>query len=255
MSLLRATGIEAGVGSVTACRNLNLTLKPGEIWSVLGRNGVGKTTLLLTLAGLIPLWDGEIELGGESLYRLSRRERAQRLGILFQHSETLFSTRVIDAVMTGRHPWVSGWRGTSHQDEEIVQEELHRVGLERFSERMVTTLSGGERRRMEIAALCAQQTPVVLLDEPVNHLDLHYQVDLMGAMLKEWQRKGCAVMMVMHDLNLALRFSNRLLLMFGESETLQGTVNDLATEENLSRLYQHEFQRYWVAEKPLFYPL
>jgi iron complex transport system ATP-binding protein len=157
--------------------------------------------------------------------------------------------------MTGRHPWVSGWRGTSHQDEEIVQEELHRVGLERFSERMVTTLSGGERRRMEIAALCAQQTPVVLLDEPVNHLDLHYQVDLMGAMLKEWQRKGCAVMMVMHDLNLALRFSNRLLLMFGESETLQGTVNDLATETNLSRLYQHEFQRYWVAEKPLFYPL
>jgi iron complex transport system ATP-binding protein len=77
----------------------------------------------------------------------------------------------------------------------------------------------------------------------------------MGAMLEEWQRKGCAVMMVMHDLNLALRFSNHLLLMFGESETLQGTVNDLATETNLSRLYQHEFKRYWVAERPLFYPL
>jgi len=117
--------------------------------------------------------------------------------------------------MTGRHPWVSGWQGPSRQDEEIVQEQLCRVGLECFSERMVTTLSGGERRRMEIAALGAQQTPVVLLDEPVNHLDLHYQVDLMGVMLKEWQRRGCAVMMVMHDLNLALRFSNRCFLVTG----------------------------------------
>jgi len=86
MSLLRAIGIEAGVGSVTACRNLDLTLEPGEVWSVLGRNGVGKTTLLLALAGLRPLRGGEIVLGGESLDRLSRKERARRLGILFQHS-------------------------------------------------------------------------------------------------------------------------------------------------------------------------
>ncbi len=255
MSLLRATGIEAGIGSVTACRNLNLTLNPGEIWSVLGRNGIGKTTLLLTLAGLRPLHAGEIELGGESLARLSRRERAQRLGILFQHPEALFSTRVIDAVMTGRHPWVSGWRGTSREDEEIVHEHLRRVGLEDFCERMVTTLSGGERRRMEIAALGAQQTPVVLLDEPVNHLDLHYQIDLMGTMLEEWQRKGYAVMMVMHDLNLALRFSNHLLLLFGDGETCQGEVNSVATESNLTRLLGHPLRQIPAGKDTIFWPL
>jgi len=255
MSLLRAIGIEAGVGSVTACRNLDLTLEPGEVWSVLGRNGVGKTTLLLALAGLRPLRGGEIVLGGESLDRLSRKERARRLGILFQHSETLFSTRVVDAVMTGRHPWVSGWQGPSRQDEEIVQEQLCRVGLECFSERMVTTLSGGERRRMEIAALGAQQTPVVLLDEPVNHLDLHYQVDLMGAMLKEWQRRGCAVMMVMHDLNLALRFSNRLLLLFGDGETCQGDVDSVATEATLTRLLGHPLRQISAGKDAIFWPL
>ena len=85
MSLLSATGIEAGVGSVTACRDLDLTLKPGEVWSVLGQNGVGKTTLLLTLAGLRPLRAGEIELDGTSLQSLSPKERARKMGILFQH--------------------------------------------------------------------------------------------------------------------------------------------------------------------------
>ena len=255
MSLLSATGIEAGVGNVTACRGLDLTLKPGEIWSVLGQNGVGKTTLLLTLAGLRPLRAGRIELDGTSLERLSRKERARKMGILFQHFETLFSTRVVDAVMTGRHPWVSGWRGTSQHDEKMVQEQLDRVGLEGFGQRMVTTLSGGERRRMEIAALGAQQTKVVLLDEPVNHLDLHYQVHLMRIMLEEWQRKGCAVMMVMHDINLALRFSTRLLMLFGDGETCQGDVASVATESNLTRLFGHPLQRIVVGKETLFWPL
>ena len=108
---------------------------------------------------------------------------------------------------------------------------------------------------MEIAALGAQQTPVVLLDEPVNHLDLHYQMDLMGTMLDEWQRKGCAVMMVMHDLNLALRFSNHLLLLFGDGETCQEEVDCVATESNLTRLLGHPLREIPAGKDTIFWPL
>jgi|TARA_B100000959_G_scaffold210665_1_gene221292 iron complex transport system ATP-binding protein len=255
VSALRTEGLEAGVGKVTACRDLNLVVKPGEVWSVLGRNGVGKSTLLLTLAGLKPLRGGQIQVEGTALGDLSRRQRARRLSILFQNPDVIFPTTVFEAVMTGRHPWISGWKGTSANDTLLVREQLTRMGLAGFEARALPTLSGGERRRVDLAALAVQQTTVVLMDEPVNHLDLHYQVQLLQTLLEDWRQAGQAVIMVMHDINLAMRFSDRLLLLYGDGETCQGLVADVATEENLSRLYQHALHRYPAGGHSFFWPL
>ncbi|HCK75568.1 MAG TPA: ABC transporter [Gammaproteobacteria bacterium] len=254
MTLLHADRIEAGVGNVAACRDLELSLEAGTVWSILGRNGIGKTTLLLTLAGLKPLKGGQICLDGRSLDQLSRRARARKIGLLFQHPEIQFPTTVGETVMSGRHPWIERWRDSSERDQLIVDQELERVGLQGFGNRSLSSLSGGERRRVELAALAAQQTEMVFMDEPVNHLDLHFQTHLMKDFLADCRAKGRAVMMVMHDVNLAVRFSDHLLLLFGDGETTQGPVDLIASEENLSRLYQHQLHRYPAGNEFFFYP-
>ena len=254
MTLLNAEGIEAAIGGQVVCRDLNLSLEPGGVWSILGRNGIGKTTLLLTLAGLRPLKRGHIRLGRDSLDQLSRRSRAQEIGLLFQNPEIQFPTTVNETVMNGRHPWIQRWRDSSEHDQSIVERELNRVGLQDFGSRDLSSLSGGERRRVELAALAAQETELVFMDEPVNHLDLHFQTQLLKEFLAECRAKARAVVMVMHDVNLATRFSDHLLLLYGEGETRQGPVELIANEENLSRLYQHQLHRYQVGDTYFFYP-
>ena len=254
MTLLSADGIEASIGNVVACRDLDLSLKPGTVWSILGRNGVGKTTLLLTLAGLRPLTAGQIRVGRDPLNQLTRRARAQKIGLLFQNPDIHFPVTVNETVMNGRHPWIEKWRDSSEEDQSIVDRELGRVGLAGFGRRNLSSLSGGERRRVELAALAAQQTELVFMDEPVNHLDLHFQTELLKQFLANYRSKKRAVVMVMHDVNLATRFSDHLLLLFGNGETCQGSVDMIANEENLSRLYQHPLRRYPADGAYFFYP-
>ena len=254
MTLLNAEGIEAGVGNLIACRDLDLSLEPGTVWSILGRNGIGKTTLLLTLAGLRPLKSGQIRIGSERLDQLTRRARAQKIGLLFQNPEIQFPTTVKETVMSGRHPWIERWQDSNENDQSIVDQELARVGLQGFDRRNLSSLSGGERRRVDLAALATQQTELVFMDEPVNHLDLHFQTQLMKEFLADCRTKKRAVVMVMHDVNLATRFSDHLLLLFGNGETRQGPVDLIASEENLSRLYQHKLHRYPAGDEFVFYP-
>ena len=120
--------------------------------------------------------------------------------------------------------------------------------------RELSSLSGGERRRVDLASLVLQSTPVVLLDEPANHLDLYYQVDVIGELIHSWRDTGGIVIMVMHDVNLAMRFSDHLLLLFEHGETYHGNAVELATEENLSRLYGHQLRRYPANGQHFFLP-
>ena len=120
--------------------------------------------------------------------------------------------------------------------------------------RELDTLSGGERRRVDLAALLLQDTKVMLLDEPVNHLDLHYQVELLGGLIRKWRDLGRIVIMVMHDINLALRFSDHLLLLFGEGECLYGDAHELATEDNFGQLYGYPLRRYPADGQYFFLP-
>jgi iron complex transport system ATP-binding protein len=170
-----------------------------------------------------------------SLDRISRRERAQTIGILFQDQDPTFPATVLETALAGRHPWLSLFEGETGADIEMALQALKKLDLDGMEQRELWSLSGGERRRVDLAALVLQNTQVMLLDEPVNHLDLHYQVDVMGQLVSSWQQDGGIVIMVMHDVNLAMRFSDHLLLLFGDGETCHGNTVDLATVENLSR--------------------
>ncbi len=239
MSLLATQALHITIGKTTVCSDLEIIINSGERWCVLGRNGTGKTTLLHTLAGLRPPDAGNITLNDQPLSHLSRKSVAQNLGLLFQDHTDAFPASVLETVLTGRHPWLGPLQWESNQDLVIAKNALHAVDLCNMEERMVNTLSGGERRRAGIACLLTQEPQLLLLDEPTNHLDIHHQISMLNLLQEHITQNGKALLLVMHDLNLAVRYCNRFLLLFGDGETVQGTADTVLTQTNLERLYQH----------------
>ncbi|MBF0626988.1 MAG: ABC transporter ATP-binding protein [Magnetococcales bacterium] len=253
--LLALRGVALAVGGRTFCRDLNGVVLPGECWGVLGPNGAGKSTLLHALAGLRPVDGGEILLEGVSLARLTRRSVARRVGILFQEQEYLFPATVLEMVLAGRYPHVPFWASEGAEDHALALEALRSVGLEALANRAVATLSGGERRRMEVATLLVQSPRLWLLDEPTNHLDLEHQFALLELLSARARQSQGALILVLHDINLAARYCNRFLFLFGSGETLMGTGETMLRAELLSRLFQHPMQavshgkrRIWVPD-------
>jgi len=239
VTLLETHALEVVIGSTTVCHDLNLMINAGERWGILGRNGAGKTTLLLTLAGLRPPQSGSITLQQQALAALPRRQIARFIGILFQEQVDVFPANVLDTVLTGRHPWLRPLQWESDADREKARGALRSVGLAGLEQRNVTTLSGGERRRLGIATLLTQDPRLLLLDEPTNHLDVRHQTQTLQLLSDLAAEDSRSLLLVMHDLNLAARYCNHFLLLFGDGETAQGSAADILTRANLERLYQY----------------
>ena len=237
------------------CENLSLKIEAGERWCILGRNGSGKTTLLHTLAGLRAANAGTVSLADEPLGQLTGKKRAQGIGLLFQDHHDAFPSTVLETALVGRHPWLGPFQWESTEDRERALEALQEVGPAELEQRMTNTLSGGERRRLGIATLLTQNPDIFLLDEPTNHLDLHHQVhtlELLRQLAIQYQRSMC---MSLHDVNLAVRYCNRFLLLFGGGETAQGESNEVLTPTNLERLYQHPLRFIDTPDGPVWMPL
>ncbi|MCW8900223.1 MAG: ABC transporter ATP-binding protein [Gammaproteobacteria bacterium] len=240
------------IADTHVCEKLTLSFDADQSWAILGMNGCGKTTLLHTMAGLLPAHAGDIKLNNTNLNDLSRREIAQQVGLLLQHQEDHFPGTVLEAVLIGRHPHLKSWQWESENDKQLVFDALEQVGLNNFAQRPILTLSGGERQRVALATLLVQQTKVRLLDEPVNHLDIHHQHEVMKILTSN--NDNITNVFVLHDVNLAAQYCNHALLIFGKGETVQGNSKDVLTEENLTKLYQHPIkeislknQRWFIA--------
>jgi len=188
------------------------------------------------LAGLRRPHGGTVRLYGAPLEQLSRRAVALRLGLLPQDLEDAFVTTAIEAVLIGRHPHLALWQWETAEDERIARESLAAVDLADFAERRTDTLSGGEQRRVAVAALLAQQPDIFLLDEPTNHLDPHHQLVVLG-LFRELARTGRSVVTTLHDPTLAARFADRVLLLFGDGRWTVGPVREALTAASLSELY------------------
>ena len=255
MTQLSTHDLRIEIGDVVVCRDLCTTFLPGQVWTILGPNGVGKSTLLRTLAGLYQPIAGQVSFDGQPLADIPRRKRARQIGILLQDHADVFPLTVMETVLTGRHPWCSPLQGESALDLERVDQVLGQVGLNGFQDRNLFSLSGGERRRVDLAALAVQDSAVVLLDEPSNHLDPRHQVTLLGGMIDKWRRARRTVVMVLHDINLAVRFSDYLVFLYGDGKASHGLVAEMATEGHFSRLYDQPMGRYQANDRDLFFPL
>ncbi|MDX1251434.1 MAG: ABC transporter ATP-binding protein [Gammaproteobacteria bacterium] len=238
-ALLQTRGLEVAIAGKCICRGFDLAIERGQCWGMLGRNGIGKTTLLHTLAGLRAPLAGATLLEGVTLDTLPRRRIAQSIGVLFQHSEDPFPGTVLETVLIGRHPYLAAWQWEGAEDRRRAQQALAAVGMEEMMDRQVATLSGGERQRLAIATLLIQEPRLMLLDEPANHLDLHHQIAILDLLAGQVRDEGRALLMIGHDLNLTARYCDHALLLFGEGETLCGEVAEVLTESHLERLYGH----------------
>jgi iron complex transport system ATP-binding protein len=239
MSRLEAEQLAVRIGEVDVCRHLDLRINPGDRWGVLGRNGAGKTTLLHTLAGLRRPAAGAVRLDGNALSVLTRRIIARHIGVLLQDHHDAFPASVMEIVLTGRHPYLGPLQWESEADHAAARAALRAVDLEGMEFRDVASLSGGERRRLGIATLLTQDPEVLLLDEPTNHMDMHHQIRILDLLRRRTANGRRAMLMVMHDPNLVMRYCDHLLLLFGQGETLQGMAAEVLTRQNLERLYQH----------------
>ncbi|MCA1799058.1 MAG: ABC transporter ATP-binding protein [Xanthomonadaceae bacterium] len=237
LPLLETRELSVGIGGKSVCRGLDLRLQAGQCLGILGQNGVGKTTLLHTLAGLRPAESGSILLRGAPLEQLSRRRVAQQVGLLMQEHEDPFPALVLETALVGRHPHIEFWQWESASDIRVARAALDAVDLSELETRSVNTLSGGERQRLGLATVITQDPDVFLLDEPTNHLDLQHEIDLLRMLVRFAREGGKGVAMTLHDINLAARFCDRLLLMFGDGETLLGATADILTADNLHRLF------------------
>lgn len=231
-------GLGLRVGGRTLFDALDLTMRPGELWCVLGPNGVGKSTLMAVLAGLRPAERGEVLLDGEPLATLARQRPdllARRRAYLPQAIHDTFSMTVHDAVAVGRHPHLSGWGWSGRDDDAVVAALLEALDLADLAGRDVLTLSGGERQRVSLAAVLAQQAPLLLLDEPLAHLDLRHQILVLDTLARLTGAGRHAAMLILHDLNLARRYATHALLMAEDGSCLHGPADEILTPAHCSR--------------------
>lgn len=242
MNRVALRNVTLEVGDRVLCRDLSLDINAGENWAILGANGSGKTTLLHAIAGLTAPARGSILLDGRDLRSWPGRERARQIGLLFQDYGLIFPTTVLETVLTGRHPHLSRWAFEDDEDIRRAKDALHEVGLTGFEERLVSTLSGGERRRMEIAALLAQDAPVCLWDEPANHLDLRHRGEILRKLTARTARPGHLNIVVLHDVNAAWQLCTHALLLFADGATASGRMSEILTPDALQRLYGCAFR-------------
>ncbi|WP_116119232.1 ABC transporter ATP-binding protein [Paraburkholderia sp. BL6669N2] len=234
---LSAQRLTLRVGARTLLDAFTHTFYAGEIWCIAGPNGAGKTTLLSTLAGLLQPSAGHVELDGVRLADWPPMPLAQRRALMPQSAPDAFSASVLDIVMLNRFPHLSGWGWEREADREAAHAALDLLGLAAFAARDVLSLSGGERQRVALAAVLCQDAPLLLLDEPLSHLDLHHQIDCLEA-LATWTREpGRTVMFSCHDLNLARRFATHALLLDGAGGVYAGPVHDVLTPTLASRAF------------------
>ncbi len=215
---------------------LNLDLNRGEIVAVLGPNGTGKSLTLSTLAGLRRPDAGGVFLNAQDIFANPRQQTAQQLALLPQVVDDIFPATVLDTALVGRHPHIGRFRWESEDDYKITRDALQAMGLEDMTGRDVLTLSGGERRRLAIAQVLAQTPEVYLLDEPTNHLDPQHQLAALET-FRQAADQGTGVITCLHDVNIAARFADRCLLLFGDGRWTLGQTGDILNESNLSELF------------------
>ena len=226
--------IRAGARQLVS--EMSIEFRAGELTAILGRNGCGKTLTLHTLAGLREPSAGTVLIDGLPFNQQNRRSVARRLGLLAQDLEDGFVSTSLETVLIGRHPHLAFWQWETAEDARLARNALAAVDLADFSERRTDTLSGGEQRRVAIAALLAQSPSVFLLDEPTNHLDPHHQLAVLE-LFHDLARNGSTVIATLHDPTLAARFADRALLLFGDGRWTTGPARETITADSLSALY------------------
>lgn len=233
--LIAASHLWASYGSQPVLRNVSIEVRGAEMVALAGPNGSGKTTLLKVLSGVRKPDSGSVRLDGQDVRHVSPRVRARRLAVVSQGVEAHLMYRVRELVAMGRAPYHGYWRNETQQDRIAVRQALDATGIADLADRRFADLSGGEQQRVMLAMALAQESDLLLLDEPTVHLDLHYQAELLELLARLHLERGVGVLAVMHDLNLAgLYFDRLVVLQRGEIVAEGGAADVLRDQDSLA---------------------
>ena len=236
--MITLTSLSIGYQQKNNCKvvaeNINASILSGELTCLIGPNGVGKSTLLRTLSAFQPPLAGEIDIDGKSLSHLTDRQLSHLIGVVLTTKPDVQNMTVFELVSLGRSPYTGFWGRLTDNDRTIVDESISLVGIDHLSERLVQTLSDGERQKMMIAKALAQQTPVIYLDEPTAFLDYPSKVDMLQLLHQLAHQTGKTIFLSTHDLELALQLADRLWLMQPARELSVGTPRELSDDGSLS---------------------
>jgi cobalamin transport system ATP-binding protein len=237
---LAARHVSVHYGPRLALDGVDAAAEAGRILGVIGPNGSGKSTLIRVLAGVREPDDGSVELDGHPLARLGRRQRGQSIALVPQETHLSFPLRARDLVALGRAPYTGPFGWGRRSDALAVEEAMASAGVTDLADRQIDQLSGGERQRVVLARALAQQPRVLLLDEPTSFLDLRHTVELLDLIRALAQRDQIAVVVVLHDLNLAAMYCDRLLLLAEGRVAASGPPSEVLTYTRLCAVYQTE---------------
>ncbi len=217
--------------------SITFNVRPGEILGILGPNGCGKTTMLKNLNRNLSPHRGCVLLDGTDLEELHKRDIARRIASVPQSNEIRFAFTVREMVEMGRMPFQEAFRGSTSEDERIVDEAMRLTSITDMSERLINTMSGGERQRVIIARAIAQSPEIILMDEPTLHLDINMQFEVLDLVSSLAREKGLTVIIVSHDLPMVARYCDRMILIHGRTVYAEGTPEDVLTPENMRTVF------------------
>jgi len=235
--MLRIEAVTVGYGGPPVLKGLDLAVARGEFLVVVGPNGSGKSTLVRAVTGALVPSEGRILLEGRELRRLRPREIARRLAVVSQDTAVGFDFTVEEIVALGRTPYLSPLRSETPRDRAAVQEAMRQTGTLGLAGRLVTALSGGERQRVMIARALAQEPQLLVLDEPTAHLDIAHQVEILDLVRRLNQTEGLTVLAILHDLNLAALYADRLVMLKDGRVWAGGAPAEVLTEANIQAVY------------------
>ncbi|MGV9316427.1 ABC transporter ATP-binding protein [Streptomyces sp. NPDC003691] len=234
---IEARGISTGYGGTRVVEDLSLSIEAGRITALVGPNACGKSTLLKSIARLLPVDGGSVLLDGADIHALPTREVARRLGILPQTPIAPESITAGDLVRRGRHPHRGFGRRTTAADDEVVAEAMLATGTAELADRPVDQLSGGQRQRVWIALALAQDTPTLLLDEPTTYLDIAHQIEVMDLLADLNERTGKTIVLVSHDLNQAALYASTIVALRDGRVVRRGSPAEVLDERTVAEVF------------------
>lgn len=255
--MLRAKNLKVGYEDRIIIENLNLSIKQGEIVSIIGPNGCGKSTLLKTLSRMIHPIAGTVYLEGTELKQLKNKLISQKICLLSQHNQAPNDLTVEQLVYYGRLPHKKWYESKNEEDRKLIEWAIEQTGLTRYKDKPIGSLSGGERQRAYIAQALCQKPTILLLDEPTTYLDISYQLELMELVQEINKKLNITVVMVLHELNQASRYSDRLVIMKQGAIISEGAPNQIIDQQTIESVYQIECEIDLdpISNKPRIHPI
>ncbi|AZO95932.1 ABC transporter ATP-binding protein [Halocella sp. SP3-1] len=234
-------------------KKINLEIKSGQLTSIVGPNGIGKSTLLKCLCNIYKPKHGVVYLNGKEIVSMNSRTLAKNLAYVPQKQAISFSMTVYEMILLGRRPYIK-WK-VSANDEAIVESILNKFKIMHLAEREINTLSGGEKQKVAIARALAQEPNILFLDEPTSSLDINHQLEVIGNLRRLVYQESKAVVVVLHDLNLANRFSDKVFLMGKDGFYKEGSPEEVLSSENIKDIYNLEVEIIKTSQGKYIIPL